>query len=1136
MNSRHLATDEVLVTTTATSDVHDNPPSHDLTAEDNAAQYMNDIAPLDVPETSLDDGAQQSTVNGDQSTAQEMVEMQQPANAVEPAIPQTPPSNGNDDYNMQAPMSLAQMARMDALSAWMSYPDHASAYSTKALSSLAMRLSDEIPLEESLRIADRFLEPLPEPVPEPLPEPPPPVETRISAYAMLEFDDGQFYMNTYSVILGRDLVAARAAMRRDDEAARVLEGAEPKTPVRIKREESCYTKSIMSESGGILREGGDSDSEGRAKRRKHRKASKKSKSTASSSQDGATLLNRPAQPNGRIDYQPQSQVRRHAPDQDTGAKPVDPASLRPSPHDCPLVGIHPPASTSAGAYKAISRRHVKIAYNSKKNLFEAQIIGRNGAFVDDEFYYHKDVVPLKSGSLLQIGGVVVRFVLPDVALGQTGAERPLCEEDNVAARYSEGGKEMSFEFEDTPREGAHLQDTSDEASDQGDDSALRNDGMDVEEFEDGDDGEDEGDEGEEEDVAEMEDLLGDEDAEDAGDEDGEDEDEGDGKEHQATELVQTIAKRKGPGRPPKNGIMSKRELQLAKKEAQAKASQKDNTIPTTAEKNKVGRPRKHPKPDSTLVKTEKRKYTKRKPKDPDAAVKREGSGDEQPSKEKKEKKSTKPPRSPSPVFNEADLTPEQLAKPQANYVTLIHEALSNSETGQMSLPQIYRAIQRKYPFFVLKCNTNGWQSSVRHNLSQHHAFRKVERDGKGWMWAIVDGVSIEKEKKRRPTPPLQLPPQMQPQPIYQAGPLPQHMMSGPPGNMGPPPGYMNGSVPPNIRPGQQPPPYIMPAQPMPGYPMPPPGYAHAVPPQPIGPQASTYSSPYAPKPPPKVMPSPQPSNLGPDNRQAGPQSSGQSVQPQIPQGPPLAPQAPPRPDAAIASAIETFRTVILNRMKASTNDADAIVQSAINRVLGITNQTTVPGNPYEEMIMGGLRTTIASVTNSNAAQSQQGRPPHGNPAPPTAPPPPSQLGNQASMTSSQSQYLGNSSAQTPAPSVPRPFQRPSMGAIPRPGMGRRTSSSSAATSAPRLSAPPSNAPSPAVMSTPSPSPIVNGAIPDQSGSETINSNTSISNVRQGSATAEATTNDHGKRPLSEEAGEDPVERDPKRLNTEGPSP
>ena len=90
--------------------------------------------------------------------------------------------------------------------------------------------------------------------------------------------------------------------------------------------------------------------------------------------------------------------------------------------------------------------------------------------------------------------------------------------------------------------------------------------------------------------------------------------------------------------------MSKREEQLAKKEAMAKQKAQESQ-PTSAPppgKNKVGRPRKHPRPDTPDVPKEKRKYTKRKPKEPkDGEIKQEGSGGEdQSTKEKKGEETT----------------------------------------------------------------------------------------------------------------------------------------------------------------------------------------------------------------------------------------------------------------------------------------------------------------------------------------------------------------------------------------------------------------------------------------------------------------------------------------------------------------
>jgi hypothetical protein len=109
----------------------------------------------------------------------------------------------------------------------------------------------------------------------------------------------------------------------------------------------------------------------------------------------------------------------------------------------------------------------------------------------------------------------------------------------------------------------------------------------------------------------------------------------------------------------------------------------------------------------------------------------------------------RPPRTPSPEQRIEDYTEEDLQRPTANYVVLIHEAISSSTTGQMNLQSIYTFIERKYPWYKFKTTTSGWQSSVRHNLGQHDAFMKGDKEGKGYLWRINPEVSIEKERRKR---------------------------------------------------------------------------------------------------------------------------------------------------------------------------------------------------------------------------------------------------------------------------------------------------------------------------------------------------------------------------------------------------
>ncbi|KAI1001384.1 hypothetical protein K3495_g6815 [Podosphaera aphanis] len=919
---------------------------------------------------------------------------------------------------------------------------------------------------------------------------------RVSAYAKLIFEDGFFYMNTYSVILGRDLQAWHAAMREEKRRQkRTLENGkqirDPKTSAHIKHEGSRHSRSIVSESGGILRTGNDSDTEERARRRKLRKlgkASKKSKSTGSSAQN--SRRNSILQQSKFKVYEAQNlqSTISHT----DGPVPVDPAMLRPSPYDCPLVAIHPPASAPISAYKSISREHVKIAFNSKKRKFEAHVIGRNGCFVEDQWYHTGDVVPLESGDFLQIGGITVQFMLPNQLDPSTIVEySDLSDEGQTLNTNSEVKKRpLKVKIKTRPKINQHLAVSGSPSQvliDQT--NSFNDDEMD----EDEDQGEEKGNEVTE--GAHSTRRLSLDDDDDEGD-DG------------STNIDPRIAfelklgRKRGPGRPPKNGILSKREQKLLKKEDQAlfEAMVKEGSTSTSGKekekgkgkdqelmlysvsklkddtsgmlaksfpeafsessvqrssekdceqqaglptKNKVGRPRKHPLPDMPAgPPREKRKYTKRKPKESkepkEGEANASGSGEE--SKAKKEKIPPRPPRSPSPVMNEEDFTPEQLAKPQSNYVTLIHEALSNAPTQQLGLPDIYRAIYRKYPYFKFKTQTLGWQSSVRHNLSQHHAFRKVEKDGKGWTWGIVDGISIEKEKKKRATPP---PPsqlgQMHHQYGYQTG-HPQIIGHFP---YGPSSGYPITQMQNQEYSQYQSPPAHLQATRSNGLP---PNFIHTIPPQLAAPNVSTsYSSPYAPKPAgPEAVTQPtgqsnlikndlspsingaekqnipaqietsqqQANNLQTQNdpvqkaslfstseQQILPKSSPtfekEPPQPSIPQGantqsqnntlsPPSVPQTMKSPSLAQSSSLnqssakgnivpvanedvmraaETFKKTLLDSLK--SKQSEMIVNSAINRVLGIATQTDQPGNPQEDMIMNALRSLLSKIPGSN---------------------------------------------------------------------------------------------------------------------------------------------------------------------------
>ncbi|WVQ79071.1 hypothetical protein IAT38_001165 [Cryptococcus sp. DSM 104549] len=81
----------------------------------------------------------------------------------------------------------------------------------------------------------------------------------------------------------------------------------------------------------------------------------------------------------------------------------------------------PPAKTSAtvehvdvdlGPLKSVSRNHARIEYRADLGRFCLEILGRNGAWIDDRYYLKGSLVPLAQGSTIQIATRIFSFVLP----------------------------------------------------------------------------------------------------------------------------------------------------------------------------------------------------------------------------------------------------------------------------------------------------------------------------------------------------------------------------------------------------------------------------------------------------------------------------------------------------------------------------------------------------------------------------------------------------------------------------------------------------------------------------------------------------------------------------------------------------
>ncbi|SCW01335.1 LAFE_0D10308g1_1 [Lachancea fermentati] len=134
-----------------------------------------------------------------------------------------------------------------------------------------------------------------------------------------------------------------------------------------------------------------------------------------------------------------------------------------------------------------------------------------------------------------------------------------------------------------------------------------------------------------------------------------------------------------------------------------------------------------------------------------ASVKQEEQEDpdkkKQPPK-KKDKKVPKPPKPPKKVYTLEEIPVEYRTKPACSYSNLITTCLRKfSSPKGMSLSEIYAGIRELFPYY--KYCPDGWQSSVRHNLSLNKSFRKVSKEGKGWLWGLDEEYIAERERQKK---------------------------------------------------------------------------------------------------------------------------------------------------------------------------------------------------------------------------------------------------------------------------------------------------------------------------------------------------------------------------------------------------
>lgn len=220
----------------------------------------------------------------------------------------------------------------------------------------------------------------------------------------------------------------------------------------------------------------------------------------------------------------------------------------------------------------------------------------------------------------------------------------------------------------------------------------------------------------------------------------------------ASTEVPIKAKRARPGRPPADGVMSKRERREREKCEKLNKTYNADEVPKNKKATKATQQQLGDDQATNGDAAVPRGRAKPKGKGAAKPSSTPENHDDGESSDASGSKSKERERSPSPIRDKSEFTEEQLANPGSNYKDQLYEILR--EQGQpTSLKEVYHLFKEKWPHYRFR-ETLGWTSSIRHQCGTAEYLKKDGNKGKGRTLELDPKVNYEtkaqlKEKEKK---------------------------------------------------------------------------------------------------------------------------------------------------------------------------------------------------------------------------------------------------------------------------------------------------------------------------------------------------------------------------------------------------